>query len=135
MRYIYDPLIADKIIEILYSKEKLSYSKLHLAVNEAVKYEKGRMRNKKRDNDKNDHYVPSNSKISTTLMQLVELKLIEKEEDNSSNKTLKKVDYSLSETGKFGASIGLKPEESYRLDDIYQWILAMLHLVFAYRFG
>jgi len=120
---LYDSLIADKLTEILWSKEKLSYSKLRLAVNEAVKFEKDRMRKKKRDSDKNNYYVPSNSKISTTLMQLVELKWIDQKEDTLSKKTLKEVYYSLSETGKFGYHIGLKPDERYRLSDAYQTVL------------
>lgn len=106
-----------------FSKGELSYSKLRLAVNEAVKLEKTRMRKKKRESDKNDQYIPSNSKISTTLEKLVKLKWVEKIEDKLSNKTLKPSFYSLSKNGKFGASIGLKPEESYRLEDVYHWIL------------
>ena len=46
-----------------------------------------------------------------------------KAESGISNGLLTKVFYSLSKTGRFGTNIGLKPEESYRLGDSYQWIL------------
>lgn len=121
MRYIYDPLIADRITEILYSLNELSSNKLRIAIKEVVKSEKYRMRKNKRDGDRNDHYVPSPAKISITLEKLTEWQWIEKRNDSVGK--LKKVFYCLSEDGKFGTRIGLKPQDIYRLKDVYQWIL------------
>ena len=121
MRYIYDPLIADTITEILSRENKLSSNELRRAIKDKVKYRKERMRKNKREKDRKDYYTPSPAKISITLEELQELDWIYK--NNTQFGKLNKVFYFLTENGKFGYNIGLKPKEGYRLKDAYQWVL------------
>ena len=126
-RYRSDSWIENIVTEILFNSKEMSSNLLRKVVRLYVVNYRDGMRKKRREDDKNTVYTPSEAKISASIAQLLTWKWIERKEvqgDTEKNpKGLSKVYYSLSREARTAYEIGFSPEENYMLKDLYQMIL------------